>query len=476
MWEFIPTYSRCRFYLALLVLFSATGCGGAASLPQSPSPAPSPAPQSYPTPTILRTLYRVVFPHGDRTTISRSADRGLYPIEAQLYYVLDSQTGTGQVPLNRMINAAGLDHADATGPLDGYSLDEVLGYGWSDASLPGVTQIAEGFNSVTYDHAMLGAGESLLGYVSQPLFAYGYSRYGDAGEVLLTLSAGGVEVQSNAVAGGVVWRWTWNGMQFVNKSDYGRQIQAAFYYPPSSGTYNPNEAGDFYPRSDPRVAHGSPLFRFENQGNTQITRAIPLNWDPTAFGGDADHPTIWSQIVLGKDLTLDFNNMGSVAEYTTHLVLPADTLRGIAAPAIYLRANFNRFWTYDAQSRTLSEVTNEVPNGCSKGKEYFFHPRFGGTIMSDASTNFAMGAYAVDASDGGFTSYFSIGKYLCVGDGDGESAGDTVVMNAVRGGGDGISPGVTFAKGESTFNVYLVTDTLQNVTAQMDRLYVAAVK
>src|SRR6516164_7538113 len=463
---------HCGYFLALLVTFSAAGCGRGATS----SPPPPPPPQSYPTPTVLRTLYRVVVNGTDRMTSFGPNERAVYPLEAQLYYVLDSQQATGQVELNRMINAGGLDHADATGELNGYVMDEILGYGWSDGSLPGLTQIAEGFNSVTSDHAMLIAGENLPGYVSQPLSVYGYSRYGNAGGGVLTLSAGGVEVQSNAVAGGVVWRWTWSGMQFVNNDDYGREIQAAFYYPPSSGSYNPNEAGDFYSRSNPAVAHGSPLLRFENQGNTQYTRAIPLNWDPTAFGGDADHPTIWSQIVLGKDLTLDFNQMGSVAKYTTHLVLPADTIGGIAAPAIYLRSNFNRFWTYDAESKTLTEVTNEVPNGCPSGQEYFFHPSFGGTIISDASTNFAMGAYAVNASHGGFTSYFSMGKYLCSGDGGGESAGDTVVMNAVRGGGDGISPNVQFAKGESTFNVYLVTDSLQNVTAQMNRLYVTAVK
>ena len=104
--------------------------------------------------------------------------------------------------------------------------------------------------------------------------------------------------------------------------------------------------------------------RFENQGTTQITRAVPLNWDPTAFGGDIDHPIIWDSLVLGKDVTLNFNNMGPVAQYTTHLVLPAATLGTMAIPTGYLRGNFNRFWTYDASSKILTEVTSRVPNGC----------------------------------------------------------------------------------------------------------------
>jgi hypothetical protein len=87
-----------------------------------------------------------------------------------------------------------------------------------------------------------------------------------------------------------------------------------------------------------------------------------------------------------------------------------------------------------------------------------------------------MGLYGVNESSGGSVTYFSIGKYLCSGDGPAESAGDTVVMNAVRGGGDGVNSNVMFQAGETTFNVYLINDTVQNVAAQMDRLYGMGVK
>src|SRR5581483_4001168 len=153
------------------------------------------------------------------------------------------------------------------------------------------------------------------------------------------------------------------------------------------------------------TAHGSPLLRFENNGNTQSTRTIPLNWDPTVFGGDPDHPSIWDQIVLGKDVTLNFNNMGPVAQYTTHLTLPAAAQGGLAEPAVYLRANFNRFWVYDAPSKQLTEVTGAVPPpACTTGNEYIFYTQAGGTIISDASGNFAMGVYAVDEAHGGAAS------------------------------------------------------------------------
>jgi hypothetical protein len=284
-------------------------------------------------------------------------------------------------------------------------------------------------------------------------------------------------VQSNAVAGGTTWRWFWNGEQFLNHSDYGREIQGAFY-PDPNPSVNPNEAGDqlTFAFLDQSLKHGSPVIRFENQGNTQITRAIPLNWDAGLYGGDQDHPVIWDSLIIGKDLVLNFNNMGSVAKYTTHLSLPNAMLGGMAEPAIYLRASFTRFWTYDAPSKTLREVTNSVPSGCAEGKEFFHHAAFGGTIISDDPGSHALGVYGVNEASGGSVSYFSLGKYLCEGDGPDESAGDTVVMNVVRGGGDGFSQSVMFPAGESTYNVYLVSDSVQNVAIQMDRLYAMRVK
>jgi len=404
-------------------------------------------------------------------------ERNSYPLEAQLYYVPDATAST-LTTLNRVVNAGGTDHADAVGSLNGYSLDEVLGYPWSN-SAPGLVQIPEGFNSATGDHAMMLPSENLSGYVPQALPVYGYPRYGNQGEVLLDLTAGGVTVESNAVAGGSVWRWTWNGMQFINNVDYGRQIQNAFYYLDPTGNlnlYNPNEAGDLYSRANPATAHGSPLLRFENNGNTQSTRTIPLNWDPTVFGGDPDHPIIWNQIVLGKDVTLNFSNMGSVAQYTTHLTLPTAAQGSLAEPAIYLRANFNRFWVYDAPSKTLSEVTGEVPSGCNTGNEYIFYTQAGGAIISDPSGNFAMGVYAVDEAHGGAASFFIIGNFICAGNGTAEDSGDCVTTNPVKGGGDGKARNITFPAGESTYNAYIITDTLQNVTAQMDHLYAMGVK
>jgi hypothetical protein len=379
--------------------------------------------------------------------------------------------------LNRVVNPSGSDHADTITGLSGYSQDVELGFPWSNGSIPGTAQLTEALNGATGDYALLAPLESLPGYVAQPFAAYGYPRYGNAAEVLLSLPAGGVTVQSNAVAGGATWRWFWNGTQFLNHADYGREIQGAFYF--GTSLLNPNEAGDqlTFGFLDQSVKHGSPVFRFENQGTTQYTRAIPLDWDPTQYGGDQDHPVIWDSLVLGKDLTLNFQNLGPVAQYTTHLILPSATHGTLADPAGYLLSSFNRFWTYDAQAKTLQEVTSAMPDGCLVNTNttfggYAFFPDFGGIIMSDVSGANAMGIYGVSPSHGGSITDFAMWKFYCWGDGPSESASDNTAWSAVYGNGTDIM----FPSGESTYNVYLITDSVQNVTARMDDLFQMGVR
>jgi hypothetical protein len=182
-------------------------------------------------------------------------------------------------------------------------------------------------------------------------------------------------------------------------------------------------------------------------------------------------------LVLGKDLTLNFQNLGPVAQYTTHLTIPNATTGTLADPAGYLRSSFNRFWTYDAQSKVLAEVTSVMPDGCTALTNnffggYAFFADFGGIIMSDASGSNAMGIYGVSLSQGGSQTYLAMWKFYCWGDGPSETAGDNTAWSAVFGNGQD----VTFPAGESTYNVYVITDSVQNVTARMDDLFKLGVK
>jgi hypothetical protein len=117
-----------------------------------------------------------------------------------------------------------------------------------------------------------------------------------------------------------------------------------------------------------------------------------------------------------------------------------------------------------------------VPSGCNFAGSYIYTPHFGGAIISDAAGDNAMGVYGVDDVNGGSVNFFNISNFICVGDGSSESAGDTVAVAAVKGGSGGIDNNFVFPAGESTYNVYLITDSVQNVAAKMGRLYTMGVK
>jgi len=416
------------------------------------------------TPTNLRVLYRVLVNGTDRMTTIGSGERVLFPLEGQIYYI-SQNSDLGSEPLYRMLSFSGTDHADSTISLPGYFTEGILGYPWQGASRPGLSVLYEAINPNTGDHALVRPSESLPDYIGSPLGVYGYPRFGTAKHKLLSLSAGGVTVQSNQVAGGSLWHWFWDGVQYVSTWDYGRQIQSAFCF--TNCAANPTEAGDTFSAQfiDPSLRHGSPALRCENRGETQITRSVPLNFDPTVYpGGDEDDPVIWSSMVLGKDLTLDFHGLGPVARYTTHFKLPKETVGTLTTVTAYLRASFNRFWTYDAESGTLTEVTNQMPDACPHDDGYFFAPNFGGIILSDATGDHAMGTYAVNVDVGGSVSYFVLFKYLCLHDGTAETSFDTNVLLVNRG-------EELFPPGDTTYNAYFVTDKLHNVVAKMNVLY-----
>ena len=133
---------KTKLACALSALAVLASCAGG---PQS-TPPPVFAPP--PTPTTLRVLNRVLYSGTDRMTSVDFGERNAYPFDGEIYYVSD-KPGSGRTTLNRYVNAAATDHADGITPPDGYSLEETLGYPWTQASLPGLGLMSEADNPST---------------------------------------------------------------------------------------------------------------------------------------------------------------------------------------------------------------------------------------------------------------------------------------------------------------------------------------
>jgi hypothetical protein len=300
---------------------------------------------------------------------------------------------------------------DATIPGEsGYTTEGPLASPWlSPSQYFGLTELLRGYNPTTGDHALMTPDSPLAGFSAEHLGAYGYERYGNAPELLLPLSAGGVTVASNQVAGGALWSWTYAGHEYIDHSDYGREIQTALLpyanntacgdgTPQSNPQSNPTEAGDGYSGltiPDAGRKHGAPTITFYNDSSktvspTQVTWSTPLEWSPDQWGGGPDNPVARVQMAIGKYLTLDFNGMGPVARYVTGIYSPV-AFGAAWETTGYLQPQFHIFREYDAASQTEHVVT--PPTGDMVGTLYDLTGA-GGVIVADGSGDNAMGVYA----------------------------------------------------------------------------------
>ena len=429
----------------------------------------------------LRMLWQSDAGGGNLFSSNSITETSSYATLGQMFY-LPYYSQSGSYVLNRLYYNS-TDHMDS--PLTnegGYSYEGWLGYLWSSQQA-GTSRYLRALHTGTGDHGFFPPNGSLSTYSSDWTGGYAYPRYGTAAEVLTSVSGGNLTVNSNAVSGGAVWTWTWNGTQFINQKDYGRLMQATLNpYNTSYGSggaawyANPTEGGDGYlVNDDATFGHGSPLLSITTSGNTQSTRAIPLEWNTGTYGGGAENPTIWKDVVLGKDLILGFNSMNGVAKYTTIAEVPASIdLTGIEIPSVYVRANFDHFYAYNAETSTLTSVSLShidskvlFTHSSSDPASVGYSILYGGAIVADASGDNALGLYGVAVSEGGSVERFT---FVDLNDSSGTAA-DSNATNKINAAYYG-----PMSSGHSEYNVWVITDTLANVQAKMDSLYSQNVK
>ena len=198
-------------------------------------------------------------------------------------------------------------------------------------------------------------------YVSDGAAGNGYALFSGKDPVLEPVSGGGIVAKSNLAAGCALWEWWWNGFQFINDYDYGRQVQVALY--PAEGGSALGEAGDVYgvPSIDRNARHPSPCTAFSAQRSTsspsEVTAAAPLEWCPEYYGGGQDHPIVYPAVRLGKTLPLNrtgpdkVNRGWPVALFQTVINSPAIPRATVEAPTGYLNSTFNTYYHYDPAAR-----------------------------------------------------------------------------------------------------------------------------
>lgn len=407
--------------------------------------------------------------------------------EGQLGYLYKSQD-VGTIPWFRLFKASSYDHMTSFDPGEGgYKNEFPIGYAL-DSSSTGTCNPKRWFSPSQGDHVTAfcgGENPGTYGYSQDTInLGHMHQRFGKSGEKLLGVNGDSVTVRANLVAGGAITELWWNGKQFINDWDFGRQVQTAVSLQGNTGsseTDNPTEAGDKYgwpgsggPSQDASFAHGSPTTAFVS-GKTLSTETRPLQWNPANFGGDQDHPVIWGG-KISKKLTLDYGSSNTIRyDVSIYFPMAQDYVRSEVVTA-YLTSDFTKFYTFDAATNKLVDITANCPaegtvvNGAaSNGYAKFKGPQHGGIIVATADGKYSLGGYHRSPSYeawyqcGNFTNRTGSGKY-----------GDAATKWSIFGEypGSGATNSVN-AKTTKSYTNYLTVGSLATSQAEMRRLYLA---
>lgn len=197
---------------------------------------------------------------------------------------------------------------------------------------------------------------------------------------------------------GAIHSLTWNGKEFIDSADHGRQLQSASNFDAGSAftgeTFNPTEAGSMHDGageySTSRLLHYQAR---NNQLQTTSQMAFWLRPDEFSAGQPAKNTTEISNHLLTKRVTIGYRNLPNVIQYDVTFGVPIGESHQYAqfeALTGYMPAEFSQFVAFDALSGQF------LPLSDGPGEQN--HP----VALSTVDGNFAMGVYAPAQPSAGF--------------------------------------------------------------------------
>ena len=177
------------------------------------------------------------------------------------------------------------------------------------------------------------------------------------GQAVIRAPAGQSEIVITTTprVAGAIHSLTWNGKEFIDSFDHGRQVQSAANFdagsPFTSETFNPTEAGS---RSDgvgesssSRLLH---MTVAESALQTTTQMAFWLAPGERSSRHLAKNQGILSNHLLTKRVLIGYRDLPNVIQYNVTFSLPIGERHDFAqfeAVTGYMPAEFQRFWKYN---------------------------------------------------------------------------------------------------------------------------------
>jgi hypothetical protein len=191
---------------------------------------------------------------------------------------------------------------------------------------------------------------------------------GGMGDAVIRAPAGKSEIVITTTArlAGAIHSLTWDGTEFINSTDHGRQLQSAcsFDNSPSANaeTYNPTEAGSRRDHVGPTST--SRLLELQADGNRLRTRTRMAFWLAPGERSEeqlARNSNTLSDYELAKDVRIGCERWPQALDYRVTFTVPTNAVHKSAqfeALTGYLPPEFDTFWQFNPQTRKLESLSD----------------------------------------------------------------------------------------------------------------------
>lgn len=255
---------------------------------------------------------------------------------------------------------------------------------------------------------------------------------------------------------GAIHSLTWNGKEFIDSADHGRQLQSAASFDCAkpgefwAECYNPTEAGSRADGVGPKSS--SKLLRLRAQGaelETVTRMAFWLAPGEESSGRPALNEAILSRHLVRKRVRIGYDDLPHVIDYEVVFTVPPGerhTVGQFEALTGYMPPEFERFRQYDVRNGQLHELDD------GPGEQAW------PVVFATPSGSHAMGVFSPDQPSRGYEEA-GYGRFRFI-------AEKVVKWNCVFRLRDekGIAPG------DYRFRVFVAVGTLDDVRQSLGRL------
>jgi len=173
-----------------------------------------------------------------------------------------------------------------------------------------------------------------------------------------------IVITTTARMAGAIQSLTWDGMEFINRADHGRELQSACSFDNSptanAETFNPTEAGSRLDGVGP--VSTSRLLEMSAAGNHLRTRTQMAFWlapGERSEGQLARNPNPLSNYILTKNVRIGLAGSPQALDYQVTFTVPNAARHGSAqfeALTGYMPPEFGNFWQFDLQTGKLAPL------------------------------------------------------------------------------------------------------------------------